>query len=266
MFHTALAHATVADVTAAEAWYSTVLGGPPDRRPMDGLIEWHLGDGFGVQVFEEPERAGASTVLVGTSDLPGLVSDLDEVGIDHDPVQAGGDGRILQLIDPDGNRVVLIDDDAAGVSPGEVVLQTLRFRREVDASAQRAWEAYADVDQRVQWAVPPGERIVHDRSDFSVGGQDAYRCGPPGDLANHVTIRYHHIESPRGFVFSEDFQRGSRTVATSISRWCITPLDESSVITITVQVASLVGAALVDGFRKGHERTLDHLEEHLART
>lgn len=45
-----LAQCTVSDLSTAEKWYSEILGRVPDSRPMDGLLEWHLGDGFGLQV------------------------------------------------------------------------------------------------------------------------------------------------------------------------------------------------------------------------
>lgn len=45
-----LAQCTVSDLSTAEKWYSGILGRVPDSRPMDGLLEWHLGDGFGLQV------------------------------------------------------------------------------------------------------------------------------------------------------------------------------------------------------------------------
>lgn len=67
----ALASLAVSDLDRAEAWYGALFGREPDTRPMDGLLEWHL-----------PGGAGGG------------------------PAQATS-SRILQLADPDGNRVVL---------------------------------------------------------------------------------------------------------------------------------------------------------------
>ena len=53
-----LSNHRVADLPRAEAWYSALFGRGPDARPMDGLLEWHLGDAAGVQVWLEPEAAG----------------------------------------------------------------------------------------------------------------------------------------------------------------------------------------------------------------
>ena len=101
-----LAQATVSDLIAAERWYSTLFGRRPDTRPMDGLIEWHLSDTFGVQVWAEPERAGRSSMVLGESDLDRLAARLTDAGVDHPGPQQATASRILPLLDPDGNRVV----------------------------------------------------------------------------------------------------------------------------------------------------------------
>ena len=84
MLRRLIAHCTVTDLDRAEDWYTRLLGRRPDRRPMPGLIEWQLGDSYGLQLWSEFDRAGRSTVVV-----------------------EGTGARILQLADPDGNRVVL---------------------------------------------------------------------------------------------------------------------------------------------------------------
>jgi predicted enzyme related to lactoylglutathione lyase len=107
-FTSVLAQTTVDDLDRAERWYAALFGRRPDSRPMDGLIEWHLSDAAGVQVWREPERSGRSTVLLGADDLDAVAGDLSAAGIAHDGPEPGGSGRVLRLADPDGNRVVLV--------------------------------------------------------------------------------------------------------------------------------------------------------------
>jgi predicted enzyme related to lactoylglutathione lyase len=107
MFHHVLAQCTVTDVDRAEDWYARLLGRGPDTRPMPGLVEWYVGDSAGLQVWSEPGRAGKSSVVLGVTDLDGAASRARDEGLAHDGPQAGGDGRIVLLVDPDGNRVVL---------------------------------------------------------------------------------------------------------------------------------------------------------------
>ncbi|GAB2656962.1 VOC family protein [Kribbella swartbergensis] len=101
-----LAQSTVSDLTVAEDWYTRLFGRAPDARPMPGLLEWHLADTFGVQVWHEPDRAGHSSIVLDESDLDVLAERLKEVGIAHDGPQDATTSRILSLVDPDGNRVV----------------------------------------------------------------------------------------------------------------------------------------------------------------
>lgn len=102
-----LAGSTVSDLVAAERWYTALFGRGPDARPMDGLLEWHLGEGFGVQVWRDAERAGRSSVVLGVDDLDAVAAQLTEAGIAQDGPQQASSSRILPLTDPDGNAVVL---------------------------------------------------------------------------------------------------------------------------------------------------------------
>ena len=105
-FRHLLAQAVVTDLDVAERWYSTVLGGSPDARPMDGLLEWHLTGAFGVQVWLDPARAGRSAMVIDVSDQDPLAARLATRGHDHGGPQSGGGARVLILSDPDGNHVV----------------------------------------------------------------------------------------------------------------------------------------------------------------
>jgi|SRR6478735_7994045 len=106
-FQRLLAQAVVSDLEVAEQWYATLLGGSPQARPMDGLLEWHLAGTFGVQVWLDPTRAGNSAMVIEDSDLDGLTDRLAVDGLEHGGPQPGGGGRVLILADPDGNQVVI---------------------------------------------------------------------------------------------------------------------------------------------------------------
>lgn len=107
-FTSVLAQSAVSDLTAAGAWYTALLAREPDARPMDGLLEWHVTEGGGVQVWLDPERAGGATLLLATNDLDETAARLASAGMAHAGLEPGGGARLLQLTDPDGNRVVLL--------------------------------------------------------------------------------------------------------------------------------------------------------------
>lgn len=106
MFTGLMASITVMDQEQAQDWYTKVFERDPDATPMPGLLEWHFGGEFGVQVWAEPQRAGYSTAVIGESDLDVLADRLSAAGIDHGGPQSGGGQQILQIADPDGNRIV----------------------------------------------------------------------------------------------------------------------------------------------------------------
>ncbi|MFC4564115.1 VOC family protein [Nocardiopsis mangrovi] len=101
-----LAQMTVSDLERAVAWYTRLFGRGFDAHPMAGLVEWHLADTFGVQVWAEPGRAGQSCMVLDEPDLDVRVADLERAGIDNDGAQDATSSRILLVTDPDGNRVV----------------------------------------------------------------------------------------------------------------------------------------------------------------
>ena len=106
-FSRLLAQAVVTDLVVAERWYGTLLGGPPQARPMDGLLEWRLGESFGVQVWLDPDRAGRSAMVIEESDLDAFAARVRAAGVDLEGPQPGGGSRVLILSDPDGNQVVV---------------------------------------------------------------------------------------------------------------------------------------------------------------
>lgn len=267
MIDLTLAQAAVTDIEVSELWYRSVFGSPPDTRPMDGLIEWRFAPTHGVQIFRDAERAGGSTIIVGPRGFDEVVARLDGEGIDHSGIQPGGGVRLVTLADPDGNQIVLLDAQAAADNDRHATFETpyttMRFERLIAAPVERVWNAYADVDRRAVWSVPEGEAVIYDASDFTPGGVDEYRCGPPDDLDSHVTTRYHRIDAPHTHVATNEIRRHGATIAIDLSQWMLRSDGESTIVTIVVQVTSLVGEGMLAAYRNGHERTLDQLEHSL---
>lgn len=112
-----LAQMTVAELEESVTWYARLFGRQPDDRPMGGLAEWYLDETIGVQVWAEPDRAGRSTMVLEESDLDALAAHLGSVGIEHVGPWEASKTRIVQVSDPDGNRVVFTGTaDATGLA------------------------------------------------------------------------------------------------------------------------------------------------------
>lgn len=109
MFTGLMATVDISDESAAQ-WYARLFGRQPDARPMPGLIEWRFAETFGVQLWEDPARAGGSTMVLEVSDLNATAERFAAEGIDHDEPSPGGGRRILPVSDPDGNQVVFVGE------------------------------------------------------------------------------------------------------------------------------------------------------------
>jgi predicted enzyme related to lactoylglutathione lyase len=99
-------HVSAFDETVA--WYERLFGREPDRRPMDGDVEWQLTPTGGLQIFRNPEHPSTTTVILGLDDLDAEVEQLRGRRIDAEPYEvASGQFRLAELTDPAGNTVIL---------------------------------------------------------------------------------------------------------------------------------------------------------------
>jgi predicted enzyme related to lactoylglutathione lyase len=98
----------VSDLETTVEWYERLFGRAPDRRPMDGCVEWQLAATGGLQIFRNPDSAAAATVIIGLDDLDAEVVELRRRGITAEPYDVpSGRFRLAQLQDPSGNTIVL---------------------------------------------------------------------------------------------------------------------------------------------------------------
>ncbi|KIT15018.1 VOC family protein [Jannaschia aquimarina] len=110
MSFTALfAQLACSDATASHDWFETLFARPCDMRPMSGLAEWHIGDGAGFQLFHNPPAAGHGTMTVFVDDLRAERARLSEARLAVGEIEPGDAVDLLQLRDPDGNLVVLVE-------------------------------------------------------------------------------------------------------------------------------------------------------------
>jgi predicted enzyme related to lactoylglutathione lyase len=105
----ALAGIMVSDLTTAAAWYEQLLSRPADARPMEGLAEWKLADGGWIQVFQDTERAGSSSVTFLVSDLDDHLAELKAKGISIERTTTSDYVKTATVTDPAGNRVVFAE-------------------------------------------------------------------------------------------------------------------------------------------------------------
>ncbi len=100
------AHVSCADLKVSRPWYEKLFGKPPTREPMPGLLEWQFSDTAEVQLFEDTQHAGHSTLTLRVLPLePGQRP--VQAGLNPSPIHEAKDFFTLRLHDPDQNLIVL---------------------------------------------------------------------------------------------------------------------------------------------------------------
>lgn len=92
-------------------WYERLLGRPPDRRPMANVAEWHFAGGGGLQIFEDSERGGTSSVTLVDTDIDERMDELKKQGISIRSTSNLAIARICIIGDPDGNQIVFAESN-----------------------------------------------------------------------------------------------------------------------------------------------------------
>jgi hypothetical protein len=103
---TIFAHVSCSDIEISTAWYEKLFGKPPLRRPMPGLVEWQFTDSAEVQLYEQRQHAGHSTLTLGVLPLVPEQKRLEAAGLKPGPIEETDSYFIMRLRDPDRNLVV----------------------------------------------------------------------------------------------------------------------------------------------------------------
>ena len=98
----------VSELEPAIDWYERFLGRPPDMIPNELERTWQLTDDGWVYVVEDGGRAGNALATLIVDDLDERIGGLNERGIETGEVeQLNEKTRVVQVADPDGNRIQL---------------------------------------------------------------------------------------------------------------------------------------------------------------
>lgn len=101
--------ACVSDMGRSVKWYSSLFGREPDDRPMDGLVQWRIGQSAGLQLVLDAAKSGNSLITIVTPKMDAAREGLAAAGLDLEPDIQGDYGIIAQISDPDGNRLTLAE-------------------------------------------------------------------------------------------------------------------------------------------------------------
>jgi hypothetical protein len=106
MLKNVLAFIAVRNIEDGVRWYKMLLGRQPDTLPMRGLAEWKFEGGGWLQVNEERQLAGRSSITLVDTNIEDRITQLRKCGIDPKSVKRGHEVSVAIITDPDGNQVV----------------------------------------------------------------------------------------------------------------------------------------------------------------
>jgi predicted enzyme related to lactoylglutathione lyase len=99
----------VADRDQAAAWYERLFGRPPTFLPNPDEAVWQVAETASVYVLADPDRAGGGIVTLVVDDLDAALAEMGTRGIVPGEIEiVGSAGRKSTVLDPDGNRVSLV--------------------------------------------------------------------------------------------------------------------------------------------------------------
>lgn len=120
---------------------------------------------------------------------------------------------------------------------------TMTVTAELDASAERAWQLWADPRQLERWWGPPTYPATVEEHDLVPGGRVTYRMtGPQGDThGGYWEVR--EVEAPRRLVVEDGFADAAGTpnpaLPTTVMHLAIADRPGGVTMSITTRFASL---------------------------
>lgn len=147
---------------------------------------------------------------------------------------------------------------------GSLFHDTFTISWTIHAPAEKLFAALDDPTARNKWGPPSDdEAIALLENDFHVEGLDVRRCGQKSDLRFPVEARYYEISRPHRLSFTERVSTDDRPLSTSLITVAIADNGSMTELDITIQIASLVGWAMIDGTRTGWQIAASKLATHL---
>ena len=106
----------VKDFEASFNWYQTFFGREPGIVPMEGIAEWQLAENAWVQVSNDPDRAGSTSVVICVKDVEAQRAALSNLNLAVGEIVEYPDIiKMVEIVDPDGNKISFVQDISNGL-------------------------------------------------------------------------------------------------------------------------------------------------------
>jgi uncharacterized protein YndB with AHSA1/START domain len=141
---------------------------------------------------------------------------------------------------------------------------TITLERTYPAPLERVFSEFADPVARARWSPPANDVLIYDQTDFREGGRDLFRCGPESAPRFRGETWYHLIVPNQRVISSETVDVNGQRVAVSLNTLDLEATGEGTALKLTVQMVSLVGAGMIEGYESGNKSALENLARRLS--
>jgi len=139
----------------------------------------------------------------------------------------------------------------------------IKLQHSCSAPLELVFSEFADPAARARWSAPSNDELLYDEADFQIGGKDAFRCGPKGDLKFRGETHYLEIVLNTRVVSSETVALDGRRLAVALTTLDFEPTKDGTLLTVTIQVVSFVGPDMIHSYESGNQSALNNLALHL---
>jgi len=130
-----------------------------------------------------------------------------------------------------------------------VVHSTFSLERSYEASPERVFQAFANLDHKAKWFSGPEQWVTGRRElDFRIGGREVQSGGPAGGPAHTFEAVYFDIVPDRRIIYGYDMYVGDRKLSVSLATIELVPQGKGTRLILTEQ------GAYLDGVEDGSQR------------
>jgi predicted enzyme related to lactoylglutathione lyase len=98
------------DIETAKEWYGKLIGRKSDYNPMKILHEWNFSNGGVLQLVEDKERAGYSSITIMVNNIDEISKELVEKNLPIGKVSEDKIAKTITINDPENNRITFAEN------------------------------------------------------------------------------------------------------------------------------------------------------------
>lgn len=141
--------------------------------------------------------------------------------------------------------------------------RTIKLKKSIKASVTKVYKALSSTKEKEKWSAPKGDEIIFLKSSFKEGGVEIFKCGSIGSLDYQGKIHYEEIVKNERIVYTETVFYKKQKLASALITTELVNKNSSTIVLMTIQVASYCGERMLKGCETGYKSSLENLSEFL---